>query len=435
MENRKSSGKQIIAIILLVVGLVSAVFGILSLVGGSTKKDPYEVRNSVVLIESCSLLSDGSTVGGAGTGFAIGKPGEKVEYIVTNGHVVQGGYKVPTMAEYQGLVTASYTRVYYSAAENDFVVPEVIYYSAPEQKDIAILKLPSATDKREPVTIRSSDSVQPGEHVSALGYPALTSQYSSYMTFDQDDITFTQGNVTRKTRTTGSNYNSLQMNGITNHGNSGGPIVDDDGSLVGICVSGVENVETGIPLDVSYAIESDELIKILDDEKIEYSMSGSGLSWLPSWTAFVFLPIGLLGLAGGIILMIISGKEAQGVAAGVAVARGMDGSLGKKAVLRGVTGKYSGQSFDLMKSKVVIGRDPAKCNIVFEKDTAGISGVHCQVAYDANEDCFVIKDLGSSYGTFLGNGKKLTPNVPEKMSAGDTFYLCDNANRFVVSKE
>ena len=47
----------------------------------------------------------------------------------------------------------------------------------------------------------------------------------------------------------------------------------------------------------------------------------------------------------------------------------------------------------------------------------------------------MIMDLGSSYGTFLGNGKKLTANVAEKLSAGDTFYMCDTANRFVVTKE
>ena len=57
------------------------------------------------------------------------------------------------------------------------------------------------------------------------------------------------------------------------------------------------------------------------------------------------------------------------------------------------------------------------------------------VSVKKNEDCFIITDLGSSYGTFLGNGKKLTANVAEKLSTGDTFYLCDNANRFVVSKE
>ena len=107
----------------------------------------------------------------------------------------------------------------------------------------------------------------------------------------------------------------------------------------------------------------------------------------------------------------------------------------KSAVLRGVTGKYAGQKFDLMRGKIVIGRDPTECNIVYDKNTPGISGRHCQIVYDGNEDRFLITDLGSSYGTFLGNGKKLTANVAEKLSAGDTFYLCDNGNRFVVAKE
>ena len=150
-------------------------------------------------------------------------------------------------------------------------------------------------------------------------------------------------------------------------------------------------------------------------------------------------------LIGGIILLVTSQKGGQGAPApagaaagmgsGKAPARGGRGPVEKRAVLRGVTGKYSGQSFDLLKGKVVIGRDPATCNIVFDKNTPGISGRHCQVVYDPNEDCFIITDLGSSYGTFLGNGKKLTANVAEKLSTGDTFYLCDNANRFVVSKE
>ena len=38
-------------------------------------------------------------------------------------------------------------------------------------------------------------------------------------------------------------------------------------------------------------------------------------------------------------------------------------------------------------------------------------------------------------GTFLGSGKKLTANVPERLNAGDTFCLCDSNNRFVVTKE
>ena len=333
--------------------------------------------------------------------------------------------------------------MYYSAAENDYVQAQVVYYSSPSEKDIAILKLPSPTDKRVPLKLRESDSVSAGETVYALGYPGTATVGQDFKTFDQDDITLTRGVISKKMTPNFSTYSAFQMDTYISGGNSGGPLVDENGFVVGINSAGIE--ASGIDIGVNYAIVADELIKILDSERIEYTMAGGGVSWAQPWFAYVFLPIGVLALAGGIILLVTSQKNGQGapVAAGAAAgmgsgkapARGGRGPVEKRAVLRGVTGKYSGQSFDLLKGKVVIGRDPATCNIVFDKNTPGISGRHCQVVYDPNEDCFIITDLGSSYGTFLGNGKKLTANVAEKLSTGDTFYLCDNANRFVVSKE
>ena len=44
MEAKKSSGKQVVAILLLVIGLAAGVFGVLGLVGGGGT-DPYEARN------------------------------------------------------------------------------------------------------------------------------------------------------------------------------------------------------------------------------------------------------------------------------------------------------------------------------------------------------------------------------------------------------
>ena len=438
MEAKKTSSKQVVAILLLVIGLAAGVFGVLGLVGGGGM-DPYEARNGVVYVQAVAYDDKGSSLISSGTGWAIGKPGEPVEYIVTNGHVVEAGYMYPK--QYANITGG--INIYFSAAENDYVVGQVVYYSAPTEKDIAIIKLPSATDKRTALSIRSSSEVEVGETVYALGYPGTAKVGQDFKTYDQNDITLTRGVISKKMTPNFSTYSAFQMDTYISGGNSGGPLVDENGFVVGINSAGIE--ASGIDIGMNYAIVTDELTKILDSERIEYTLAGGGLSWTQPWFAYVFLPIGVLALIGGIILLVTSQKNGQGapVAAGAAAgmgsgkapARGGRGPVEKRAVLRGVTGKYSGQSFDLLKGKVVIGRDPATCNIVFDKNTPGISGRHCQVVYDPNEDCFIITDLGSSYGTFLGNGKKLTANVAEKLSTGDTFYLCDNANRFVVSKE
>ncbi len=436
---KKANRKQIAAIALLVVGLVGAVFGIFGLLGGGNI-EPYEARQGVVLVyaTATAYYEDGSMeqTGATGTGWAIGKPGKPIQYIVTNGHVVEAAYAYPKMYNnVSGLV-----QVYYSAAENDFVQAEVVYYSPQTEKDIAILKLPTPTDKRVPLRLRASDSVKMSETAYALGYPGDSSSRQNLPAYDLDDVTITKGIISNRVSPAGVSYEAFQMDVSIAGGNSGGPLVDEKGRVIGINSLGAVDPNTGLSLGMNYAIIIDELTKILDQERIDYTMIG-GLGWVPNWFAYVFLPIGILALAGGILLLAMTTQKggAALAAAGIggpkkSVTKGR-GPVGKYAVLRGVTGKYAGQKFDLLQGKVVIGRDPATCNIVFDKNTPGISGRHCQVVYDANEDCFLITDLGSSYGTFLGNGKKLTANVVEKLSTGDTFYLCDNGNRFVVTKE
>lgn len=440
MEAKKSSSKQVVAILLLVIGLAAGVFGVLGLVGGGGT-DPYEARKGIVMVRGTISDTQGNSQYGWGTGWAIGKPGEPVEYFVTNGHVVAEAYEYPKL--YPGQIFGE-VQVFYSEAENDYVQAQVVYYSPGTEKDIAIVKIPSPTDKRVALTLRDSDTVKMGMTAYALGFPGDSSNRQTFPTFGMDDVTITRGIISNQVVPSWATHEAFQMDVSIAGGNSGGPLVDERGNLIGINASGAVD-EQGKSEGVNFAITSAELIKALDSERIEYTMAGGGLSWTQPWFAYVFLPIGVLALIGGIILLVTSQKGVQGAPApagaaagmgsGKAPARGGRGPVEKRAVLRGVTGKYSGQSFDLLKGKVVIGRDPATCNIVFDKNTPGISGRHCQVVYDPNEDCFIITDLGSSYGTFLGNGKKLTANVAEKLSTGDTFYLCDNANRFVVSKE
>ena len=108
---------------------------------------------------------------------------------------------------------------------------------------------------------------------------------------------------------------------------------------------------------------------------------------------------------------------------------------GGRPILKCIKGQFAGKAFDLSRGSVVLGRDPASCNLVFNKETPGISSKHCQLSYDAASGSFILTDLGSSYGTYTGSGKKLTANVPERLSAGDAFYLADENVKFQINKE
>lgn len=303
----KKAGVKCIAAIILLVALVGIVLGALGIAGGGSI-EPYEARNGIVLVYAVATAyyEDGSVeqAGGTGTGWAVGTPGEPVQYIVTNGHVVEAAYTYPrTYSNVTGTI-----QVYYSAAENDFVQAEVVYYSPQTEKDIAILKLPTATEKRTALTLRSSGSVKMSETAYALGYPGDSSSRQNLPAYDLDDVTITKGIISNRVTTKWATYEAFQMDVSIAPGNSGGPLVDENGQVIGINASGAADPETGLMLGMNYSIIIDELTKILDQERIEYTMTGP-LSGVPRWFAYVFLPIGALALAGGVLLLALPARK------------------------------------------------------------------------------------------------------------------------------
>jgi pSer/pThr/pTyr-binding forkhead associated (FHA) protein len=97
------------------------------------------------------------------------------------------------------------------------------------------------------------------------------------------------------------------------------------------------------------------------------------------------------------------------------------------AYVKGVTGTLAGKKFNI-DGKIFFGRDSGKCAVAFPLDTAGISGIHCEIAIDGTTA--YLRDLGSSYGTFLANGTKLAPKTPVRIATGDRFYLAGEDNTF-----
>ena len=92
-------------------------------------------------------------------------------------------------------------------------------------------------------------------------------------------------------------------------------------------------------------------------------------------------------------------------------------------------GAIAGQVFS-SGDTLCIGRSKSACNVLFPENTKGISRTHC--CLKINQGQVILVDLGSSYGTFLENGKKLPPNEPVKINDNTRFYLADRNTCFTA---
>lgn len=99
----------------------------------------------------------------------------------------------------------------------------------------------------------------------------------------------------------------------------------------------------------------------------------------------------------------------------------------------GISGQFAGRAFPVSPQGTMMGREPASCDFVFPDGAQGISRNHCKLQFNPQTQMFVLYDLGSTYGTFLGNGARVPQGQPAALRVGDEFYLGSRANVFRVS--
>lgn len=102
-----------------------------------------------------------------------------------------------------------------------------------------------------------------------------------------------------------------------------------------------------------------------------------------------------------------------------------------RVALACIGGALQGMTFPIS-SRVVIGRDPKHCSIIYPKDAHGISSVHCAAEPTADRQIILI-DLGSTYGTMAG-GQQLTVGKGVTLHPGDAFTLGGKENVFEVRR-
>ena len=105
-----------------------------------------------------------------------------------------------------------------------------------------------------------------------------------------------------------------------------------------------------------------------------------------------------------------------------------------RPMVRSLADQHRSRTVQLGSEPVVAGRSP-KCSIIYRDDTPGVSGTHCSVAWDAAKHTFIVKDLGSSYGTYLESGMRLEPNREYLLKPGESVYLGDKTNTLRMEVE
>lgn len=95
-----------------------------------------------------------------------------------------------------------------------------------------------------------------------------------------------------------------------------------------------------------------------------------------------------------------------------------------------LSGPLRGQSYPVGPGGLLFGSDPS-CAVRLPSGTPGVSHRHCSVRWQQGVP--VLVDMNSTYGTFLGDGRKLPPSYPSQLAAGSRFYLGDPRCLFQVT--
>jgi putative serine protease PepD len=182
--------------------------------GGSTGAAPLTqrppdslagvVKKVLPSVITVKIHDGGST--SLGSGFIVTSDG----YAITNDHVVGGA---------SGSATVTFS--------NGNTVTAKVVGSDPES-DVAVLKLDASN--LTPVEFGDSDAVQAGDPVLAIGSPLALANTVTYGIVSALDRPIEAGESGGPTRY----YAAIQTDAAVNHGNSGGPLVDAGGRVIGI---------------------------------------------------------------------------------------------------------------------------------------------------------------------------------------------------------
>ncbi|HEX6666732.1 MAG TPA: trypsin-like peptidase domain-containing protein [Solirubrobacterales bacterium] len=211
-----------------------------------------EAESSAPAEQSFSPFGEPESEGGGtatGSGFVIDEEG----HVLTNDHVVEGADKI---------------RVTLGAS--DTAHPAEVVGTDPAT-DLAVLKVEATPEQLHPLKLGSSDAMEVGDPVVAIGNPFGL------------DRTVTSGIVSALQRQIQapngfSITNVIQTDAAINPGNSGGPLINSEGEVIGINsqiqTGGSGNGNVGIGFAIPIDTVRGEIDQLISDGEVEHAYLG-----------------------------------------------------------------------------------------------------------------------------------------------------------------
>jgi putative serine protease PepD len=172
-----------------------------------------------------------------GTGFVYDENGD----IITAAHVVSGATKI-------------------TVRFSDGTTAKATLAGTDPSTDTAVIKVSVPSSKLTPLKLADSSAVEPGEGVVAIGSPF---GYSESIT--AGIVSAVDRNIEAPNGYTIPN--TIQTDAAINHGNSGGPLIDSSGDVVGINVQIAADSQGGTSANagVGFAVPSNTVKAVLSD--------------------------------------------------------------------------------------------------------------------------------------------------------------------------
>ena len=382
----------------------------------------------------------------SGSGIIVGKTGEESDIIVTNWHVVSeedysGGI---TLADevYILLDNEAYTT---EGLNEDHAIKCKVLYTTTGYPDFAILQAEKKIPGRKALPLMSASNAKRAARVYALGYPGSADMINDgYISATVQEITATDGTISRMIQADafGDTY-VIQHTAHINHGNSGGPLVNEDGTVIGINTYGYGDnaAEYFLSVYIDYAMNAMDELGISYDKVKPSDTSITADNAVEPEKSNIWLIIGIIAavvVVAALVLFLLVKKRGKSKASGTVSAANRGAptlsaaqQAAKRTVsstgwyIQGIEGTHAGQTFSV-NDRLVFGRDPSVCGVVFPKDAAA-SRVHCEIRIVQGTP--VLQDNGSTNGTF-GGTTRLEPGKTYPLRSGTVFSIAGSTDKY-----